>query len=60
MQPKKQATSTTVRQRLNQITGRLTVGRMTSEGRHYHINSAVLGHVEQMDANTISLANEKR
>lgn len=43
---------TIARERLQATTSRLTAGRLTSEGRHYHLNSAVMEHLQCQDAVT--------
>ena len=42
---------TTARERLMAITLRLTAGRMTTKGRHYHMNSDVLSHIQRHENN---------
>ena len=51
---------TTARERLRAITSRMTAGKLTSEGRHYHLNSAVVEHVEQQDNDSSEVLREKR
>ena len=51
---------TTARERLQTITRRLTAGRLTTEGRHYHLNSDVLEHIQRQDNEAEAIEREKR
>ena len=50
----------TARERLQTITRRLTTGHMTTKGRHYHLNSDVLEHIQQQDSEADAIDREKR
>ena len=54
------AEGNTARERIMAITRRLTAGRLTTEGRHYHLNSDVLAHVTQNEIDNIQKDIEKR
>ena len=54
------AEGNTARERIMAITRRLTAGRLTTEGRHYHLNSDVLEHVQRNENDTNERDNEKR
>lgn len=51
---------TTAKDRLMAITKRLTSGKLTSEGRHYHMNTDVLEHISRTDNNSEEKLGEKR
>ena len=51
---------TTARERINAINRRMTAGRLTIEGRHYHLDQNVLDHVRRRQAQQDAEDGQKR